>query len=169
MDVGKNSAKEQPYRDYEPYPATPNGSPGSYPPVGLPPDPYDYNPYAQASPYPTTIPKSVRAARIISWVYAALGIALMAAAFAVGNYELGGVLLGGYLPTLLLGIFAFGYTVNGNGVRIAAIVCASFGIFVGLGSMVQLQPPGLLGIAVNLTIVILLSQSRAGLWFKRPH
>lgn len=169
MDVGENSANEQPYRDYEQYPATPNGSPGSYPPAGLPPEPYDYHPYAQASPYPTTMPKSVRAARIISWVFATLGIALMGAAFAVGNYELAGALLGGYLPAFILGILAFGYTINGNGLRIAAIVFASFGSLMGLGSLVQLQPPGLLGIAASLTIVILLSRSSAGLWFKRPH
>lgn len=169
MDVGENSANEQPYRDYEQYPATPDGPPGSYPPAGLPPDPYGYHAYPQASPYPTTMPKSVRAAQIISWVFAALGIVLIGAAFAVGNYELAGALIAGYVPAFLLGIFAFGYTVNGNGLRIAAIVCASLGILWGLGSLVQLQPPGLLGIAASLTIVILLSQSSAGLWFKRPH
>lgn len=169
MDVGENSTNAQPYREYEQYPATPNGSPESYPPAGLAPDPHDQYPYAQASPYPTTMPNSVRAAQIISWVFAALGIALAGVAVAVGNYKLGGTLIGGFFPALLLGIFAFGYTVNGNGLRIAVIVFASFGTLMGLSGMVQVQPPGFLGLAASLTIVILLCRRSAGLWFKRPH
>ncbi|MFD1810665.1 hypothetical protein [Rhodococcus gannanensis] len=165
MSVSENSTNEQPYRDYEQYPATANGSPGSYPPADLPPDHHEHHPDTQASPYPTTMPTSVRAAQILSWVFAALGIVLTGMAFAVGKNELAGKLIAVYLPALLLGILAFGYTVNGNGLRIAAIVCASFE---GLGSLTQ-RPPFLVGLAASLTIVILLSRSSAGLWFKRPH
>ncbi|MDH6283078.1 hypothetical protein [Prescottella agglutinans] len=165
MDVGENSTNAQPYRDYEQYPATPNGSPESYPPAGLAPDPHDHYPHAQASPYPTTMPKSVRAAQIISWVFAAIGIALAGVAFADDDIELGVTIVLVYLPGILLGILAFGYTVNGNGLRTAAIVIASLE---GLISMAQ-RPPFLVGIAVSLTIVILLCRRSAGLWFKRPH
>lgn len=163
MDVGENSANGQSYRDYQQYPATPNGSPGSYPLAGPPPDPYDHHPNAQASPYPTTMPKPVRAAQIISWVFAVIGIALAGVGFALDNDDLVAVSLAGYLPAFLLAILAFGYTVNGNGLRIAAIVCASFGILWGLSSTTPVT------IVASLAIVILLSRSSAGLWFKRPH
>lgn len=118
--------------------------------------------------FPHTMPAPVRAAQIISWVFGAVGAALMAVAVSVDNWELVGALIGGYLPAVFLVILAFGFGVNGNGVRVAAIVAASFGIVFGLGGLTQGLPPGLLGLGMCLAIVILLSQRSAADWFKRP-
>ncbi|MEU8878144.1 hypothetical protein AB0D24_44865 [Streptomyces javensis] len=41
-------------------------------------------------------------------------------------------------------------------------------LFIGFGTMGQGQPVGLVLCAVDVTIVILLSQRRSGHWFGRP-
>ncbi|MBF6346032.1 hypothetical protein [Nocardia cyriacigeorgica] len=143
---------------YEPYPAGANGAPDAWP---APQDPMSQD-------FPRTMPAPVRAAQIISWVFGAVGAALMAVAVSADNWELVGALIGGYLPAVFLVILALGFGVNGNGVRVAAIVAASFGILFGLGGLAQGLPPGLLGLGMCLAIVILLSQRSAADWFKRP-
>ncbi|WP_369023354.1 hypothetical protein [Nocardia cyriacigeorgica] len=143
---------------YEPYPAGANGAPDAWP---APQDPMSQD-------FPRTMPAPVRAAQIISWVFGAVGAALMAVAVSADNWELVGALIGGYLPAVFLVILALGFGVNGNGVRMAAIVAASFGILFGLGGLAQGLPPGLLGLGMCLAIVILLSQRSAADWFKRP-
>ncbi|AYF77895.1 hypothetical protein D7D52_33355 [Nocardia yunnanensis] len=86
-----------------------------------------------------------------------------------GRPDLAGAIAAGFLPGFFLALFAFGYTVNGNGMRIAAIVCASFAILWAMGGAAQGLPPGLLGIAAGISIVVLLSRRSAAAWFKRPH
>lgn len=120
-------------------------------------------------PYPTTMPGSARAAQIISWLFAGLGIVLVVIAVANGYYELGGALTAGFLPAFFLALFAFGYTINGNGLRIASTVFACLGIFVGFGSGAQGIPFGPLGGLLSLIIVILLTRPATAAWFKRPH
>ncbi|MBF6289403.1 hypothetical protein [Nocardia cyriacigeorgica] len=155
VDFGKNDDMATD-TGYEPYPAGANGAPDAWP------APQD------SREFPRTMPAPVRAAQIISWVFGAMGAALMAVAVSVDNWELVGALIGGYLPAVFLVILAFGFGVNGNGVRVAAIVAASFGIVFGLGGLTQGLPPGLLGLGMCLAIVILLSQRSAADWFKRP-
>ncbi|MFC9999545.1 hypothetical protein [Nocardia sp. NPDC127526] len=162
MDFGNNTGAPN-NQPYEPYPTAP-----VYPQTPHH-DPYGYHPYSHIPPHPTTMPGSVRAARIISWLFAALGIGLSVLAGVIGNPELAGALVAGLLPALFLALFAFGYTTNGNGMRVASIICAAFGILWSLGGAAQGLPPGLLGIAANLTILILLSKQISADWFKRPH
>ncbi|APA99916.1 hypothetical protein [Nocardia seriolae] len=174
MDDHANAVNDQglPHQGYEPYPAAPYGPPGHYPPTWPMPGghgPYGYHPYGQLPPYPTTMPGPVRAAQIISWLFGGLGIGLSVLAGVLGKPELCGALVAGFLPAFFLALFAFGYTVNGNGLRIAAIIFASFGILWGLGGMASKQPPGFLGLAASIAIVVLLSQRSAGAWFNRPH
>ncbi|MFE3193083.1 hypothetical protein ACFXHA_29005 [Nocardia sp. NPDC059240] len=165
-----NDQGNEPYRPYEPYPDAPAAQSIPYPPAGPHGyNTYGYHPYAQIRPYPTTMPKGVRAAQIISWAFGGLGIALSILAGVLGNYELCGTLIAGFLPAFFLALFAFGFTVNGNGIRVASIIFASVGILFGLGGMAQLKPPGLLGLAASITILILISKNSAADWFKRPH
>ncbi|MEV6768652.1 hypothetical protein AB0N05_08445 [Nocardia sp. NPDC051030] len=145
---------------YEPYPITADGH--AY-------DSHEYQPYGQVPSYPTKMPGTARAAQIISWLFGGIGIALSVLAGVLGKPELCGTLIGGFLPAFFLALFAFGYTANGNGLRVAAIVFASIGILWGLSAMTQAKPPGLLGFGASLAIVILLSKRSAGDWFKRPH
>ncbi|UGT44036.1 hypothetical protein LTV02_11905 [Nocardia yamanashiensis] len=142
MDLGNNAATPGD-RAYEPFPHGAGGDPPAH---------------------PTQMPGSVRAARIISWLYGLLGIALPVVAGVTGNYELCGALVGVFLPAYFLAILAFGYTVNGNGLRVASIIFASLGLLLVLSRV-----GGLLNLAPNLAIIILLARSEAGAWFKRPH
>ncbi|WP_157101197.1 hypothetical protein [Nocardia shimofusensis] len=160
MDSGRNDGAH-----VEAYPVGPGGAPEGY--VAAAPGGYYANDWGPT--HPTTMPGPVRAAQIISWVFGGVGLVLSVVAGVIGNIELVGALLAGFLPAFFLALFAFGFTVNGNGLRIASIVFASFGILWGLSGTVQGLPPGLLGFGASLAIVILLSQRRAGEWFKRPH
>ncbi|TLF81081.1 hypothetical protein [Nocardia cyriacigeorgica] len=157
MDFGKNddSATEA---DHEPYPTAADSAPGIWP------SPQVTVPQA----FPITMPAPVRAAQIVSWVFGAVGAALMAVAVSADNWELVGALIGGYLPAVFLVVLAFGFAVNGNGVRVSAIVAAGVGMLLGLGAMTQGLPPGFLGFGMCMAIVILLSQRSAADWFKRP-
>lgn len=144
---------------YEPYPST-----GAEP---YPQEPYlqhAYAPYGPA-PAPVTMPGSVRSAQVISFVAGGLGLALVALAIASGNPELGGALIFGFGPAIVLGIMAFNYGSAGNGVRTASIVFAVlfavFGLNVG-------NPPSLVGLVGGIVLTILLSQRSAGAWFRRP-
>ncbi|MGQ4599697.1 hypothetical protein [Nocardia sp. R6R-6] len=152
---------------YEAYPAGSDSWPGSQP--AYVPSPHDYQPDGGILAHPTRMPRPVRAAQIISWLFGGLGVALAVLAGAMNKPELCGALIGGFLPAFFLALFACGFTVNGNGVRVAAIVFAGVGILWGLSGMSQGRPPGLLGFGASLAIVILLSQRSAGAWFKRPH
>ncbi|MFI6866697.1 hypothetical protein [Nocardia sp. NPDC050406] len=165
MDFSKNTDATS--GQYEPYPMTNHDA--HMPPVPPPGyDPYGYQPYAQPPTHPTTMPGPVRAAQIISWLFGGTGLALAILAAALGKYELCGMLVAGFLPAFFLALFAFAYSVNGNGLRVASIIFASIGILWGLSGMSQQMPPGLLGFAASLAIVILLAQGSAGAWFKRP-
>ncbi|MCP2288865.1 hypothetical protein APR08_001779 [Nocardia amikacinitolerans] len=153
--------------DYEAYPTESHRPPGTYP--AYPSPPYDYQPYGGVLAHHTKMPGPVRAAQIISWLFGGLGVAVTVLAGVMDNFELVGALIAGFFPAFFLAILAFGFTVNGNGVRVAAIVFASLGILLGLSGMSQQLPPGPLGFGASLAIVILLSKSSAGAWFKRPH
>ncbi|MFB7716850.1 hypothetical protein [Nocardia sp. NPDC056100] len=128
-----------------------------------------YEPYGQVQAYPVRMPGAARAAQILSWSFGALGIVLSVIAGIYGTAELCGVLIAGFLPAFFLALFAFGYTVNGNGLRIAAIVGASLQMLWGVSGTMQKVPPGFLDTLVGLTIVILLCRNSSESWFKRPH
>ncbi|MBF6439121.1 hypothetical protein [Nocardia cyriacigeorgica] len=155
MDFGTNDDSAT---EYEPYPTGANSAPGAWQ------APHD----AAPQQCPVAMPAPVRAAQIISWVFGAVGAGLIAVAVAADNWELVGALIGGYLPAVFLVILAFGFGVNGNGVRVSAIVAACLGMLLGLGAVTQGLPPGLLGVGMCLAIVILLSQRSAADWFQRP-
>ncbi|WP_431958037.1 hypothetical protein [Nocardia lijiangensis] len=152
---------------YEAYSTGPDSPPAAHPAYVSPP--HDYQPDGGVLMYPTKMPAGVRAAQILCWLFGGLGVALMVLAGVTDNWELFGLLIVGFFPAFFLAIFACGFTVNGNGVRVAAITFASFGILVGLSGMSGDLPPGPFGFGASLAIVILLSQSSAGAWFKRPH
>ncbi|MBF4996527.1 hypothetical protein IRT45_05085 [Nocardia sp. BSTN01] len=166
MDLSKNHDASN-SAGYEAYPTECDSSPAALPAYVTPS--HDHQPDGGVLEHPTRMPGPVRGARIISWLFGGLGVALSVLAGTMDKPELCGALIAGYLPAFFLAIFAFGFTVNGNGLRVAAIVVASFGILWGLGSTPQGHPPGPLGFGASLAIVILLSRPSAEAWFKRPH
>ncbi|MFI9502874.1 hypothetical protein [Nocardia sp. NPDC052566] len=158
----------------QPFAAPPNGYPsypppnGHYPPqYGHAPAPYPPHGY-QTAPYPPVplrMPGTVRAAQIISFLMAGLGILLGTVAGALGKFELLGALVFGFSPALVLGILAFSFGYAHRGTRISSIVLGSFLALFGLNPT---SPPGLLGLIMGITIVVLLAQGSAGAWFNRP-
>ncbi|MEV0293800.1 hypothetical protein [Nocardia sp. NPDC050710] len=166
VDFGKNHDATN-GSGYEAYPTESDWPPGAHPAYVSPP--HDYQPDGGVLAYPTKMPGGVRAAQIVCWLFGGLGVGLSVLAGVTDKWELFGALIWGFFPAFFLAIFACGFTVNGNGVRVVAIVFASFGTLVGLSGMSGGLPPGPLGFGASLAIVILLSQHSAGVWFKRPH
>ncbi|MFI6170613.1 hypothetical protein ACIBCN_27780 [Nocardia sp. NPDC051052] len=156
---------------YEPYSAVPQGG---YPPYpgppqgGYPPNPYGGNAYGQFQPPMTKMPGSVRAAQVVSIIFATLGIVLIVVALGLGRPELAGGLMFGFLFAIIMAGFTLTFGYAENGTRTTVIVLASIEGLVGLGGMGAQQPPGLLGCIVGLTVVITLSRASASAWFKRP-
>ncbi|MFE6859834.1 hypothetical protein [Nocardia sp. NPDC057668] len=150
---------------YEPMPPFPTGGNQGY---GYPPNPHGYNPYGPYAPQPATMPASVKAARVVSFLFGGLGLVIVVAVSALGDAYAAGVAVGGFAVPILLAGFAFGFGSGGNGIRVTAIVLAVITMLMGLGGAASQSPPGPLGLIVGLAVLILLCQSSASAWFKRP-
>ncbi|MFF2556304.1 hypothetical protein ACFVUS_35205 [Nocardia sp. NPDC058058] len=173
----------QPYGG-QPYGGQPQG--GGYP-QGYPqgPNPYGHNAYGQ-HPYPQypgnvqypgygqypampmEMPQSVKAARVIAFLFGGLGLVLTFMTGAIVGAEAAGAATVGYFFAIVLAGFAFGFRSGGNGIRVTAIVLASIELLIGAGGMAAQTPPGVLGFGASLAVVILLCQKSAVAWFKRP-
>ncbi|MFI8973666.1 hypothetical protein ACIGO9_12340 [Nocardia asteroides] len=121
--------------------------------------------YPQA---PVRMPGSVRAAQVLSFVAAGLGVVLIVATGVVAGAEAAGRATAGSLLFLILGGLAFSFPTGGPGVRTAAIVLGALTTLCGLGSAASGLPPSLLGMLIGGAVVILLAQRTAQAWFHRP-
>lgn len=149
------------------YPAAPHpGYPAAPPPgyTGYPGQP-GFAGYPQA---PIRMPGSVRAAQVLSFVAAGLGVVLIVATGVVAGAEAAGRATAGSLLFLILGGLAFSFPTGGPGVRTAAIVLGALTALCGLGSAASGLPPSLLGMLIGGAVVILLAQRAAQAWFHRP-
>lgn len=118
---------------------------------------------------PQTMPSSVRAAQIIIWVLS--GMCLLGSIIGGALYgpEVAGAVLGANFLLIALFVLSFRFQVPGHGKRVASIVLSSVQILMGLGSLGRgAGPGGLLLVGSSIALVVLLSQSSAGAWFKRP-
>ncbi|MBB5916111.1 hypothetical protein BJY24_005023 [Nocardia transvalensis] len=131
------------------------------------------------------MPHSVRAARAIIVVMAAIGVSGTVAWAALGNsYAAGGNVVG-YFFFWMLAITACFFGSGRGGVRVAATVFAVLEALVGLGSaafdtgvthpgptgpgpfFVRLSP-GPIGSVAAIVVIVLLYRASAGRWFRRP-
>ncbi|WP_159042678.1 hypothetical protein [Streptomyces curacoi] len=110
----------------------------------------------------------MRAAQIVIWVMAASGLLFTFVVAAASGAEASGRFFSSFLLTVPLTILAFQYPRAGNGVRVASIVLAGVQIVFGLGSLANRNPGGLIALAGAITVVVLLAQSAASQWFRRP-
>ncbi|HET9381018.1 MAG TPA: hypothetical protein VFP69_09345, partial [Streptomyces sp.] len=160
---------------HPPYPATPHPpQPGPYAPQPAPgpyPPQYAAAPYAPhpqyAPPAPLVMPGTVRAARVVVFVMAGLGVLLTALVAGTSGAEAAGRFFSLFLMTIPLFVLAFRYGTGGNGVRVASIVLASLQLLLALGTMGRGVPSGLLPFAGALTLLFLLASHPAGAWFRR--
>ncbi|MGW6422010.1 hypothetical protein ACWF82_04975 [Nocardia sp. NPDC055053] len=157
---------------YVTYPADPGypggpGQPGYAPYPGGP----GYAGYPQYGGYPQApvrMPGSVRAAQVLSFVAAGLGLALIVVFGAMAGGEAAGGAMAGFGPFLVLGGLAFAFPTGGPGIRTTAIVVGGLTALCGLGSTASQMPPSLLGMLIGGAVAILLAQRSAHDWFHRP-
>ncbi|MFD3706822.1 hypothetical protein ACFWUP_27100 [Nocardia sp. NPDC058658] len=167
-------AGELGYPAYEPYPGGPHGGPGVAHYPGGPGYQPGYAPfpggpgYGSYPPAPVRMPGSVRAAQILSFVAAALGLVLIVLIGAMGGPEALGRATAGFSLFLVLGGLACAFQNGSDGVRIGGIVVGSMTALCGLGSMAGQAPPSLLGMLIGGAVAILLAQKSARDWFHRP-
>jgi hypothetical protein len=114
---------------------------------------------------PLTLPASVRSAQIVVWVMAGLSLLL---AFAVGDAEAAGRIIGSNLLLWVIVVLAFLYPTAGNGVRVASLVLAGVQILFALGAAARGAQGGIVPLAASVTVLVLLSRRAARDWFRRP-
>ncbi|MEW2390280.1 hypothetical protein AB0933_18210 [Streptomyces venezuelae] len=117
---------------------------------------------------PPKMPGVVRAAQIVIWALAGLTVLGSIMLIAMANPETAGAALGVNICLLVAAGMAFRFGSAGHGIRVTCIVLMSVQILFGLGGAASGNPGGLLPLLGAIATVILLSQSAAGSWFKRP-
>jgi hypothetical protein len=168
----------------------PSGPPGygqpQYPlPYGQPP----HYPGAPGRPIPSTMPSPVRAAQVISFVVAGIGLVLTIVGGVVWDSYMAGRAAWLYLFFWVLAIIACFFGRGRNGIRITATIFAGLQALVAFGELrakssnvtsqhtmadgetVNVGPGllfGPLALIATIVIVVLLYQGSSSRWFKRP-
>ncbi|MFE3544585.1 hypothetical protein ACFXK0_16625 [Nocardia sp. NPDC059177] len=112
-------------------------------------------------------PGTVRGARLIAAVSAAVGLVLIAITLALGTGDSLGTLLAGYLPTFALVPLILLFGRGGERIRLAAVGVAAVGGLVSCTGILTGLPPGAVGIVANGAIAALLLRPSAKAWFTR--
>ncbi len=113
-------------------------------------------------------PASVRAARVIAWLDAAVAALLVFVTALTTGAEAAGAVLGIQLCALILGGLAFRFEHSGVGVRDGAAVVAVIAVLIGAGGLLHPHPTGVVGVAAGVAVVALLFRPDATAWFRRP-
>ncbi|MGH4033944.1 hypothetical protein ACQB60_33995 [Actinomycetota bacterium Odt1-20B] len=124
--------------------------------------------YGFAPQHPQTMPGVVRAAQIVLWSLAGLGVLGITAAGALGGARLAGAVTAAYIFFFICAGFAFNFGKAGNGARVTCIVLMSVEILVALGTLGRGGGGAVVALGAAIAVIILLSQGAAGAWFKRP-
>lgn len=119
------------------------------------------------APPPWLPPGTVRGARVIAGVSAAVGVVLIAITLALGTGDSLVPLLAGYLPTFALVPLILLFGRGGDRVRQAAVGVAALGALVSCTGILTGLPPGAVGIVANGAIAALLLRPSAHAWFTR--
>ncbi|TCJ95166.1 hypothetical protein [Nocardia alba] len=114
---------------------------------------------------PWVMPGTVRGARLIAAVAAAVGVMLSAITVALGGSL--GALLAGYLPSFALVPLVLMFRQGGDLVRKAAIGVAVVALLVSSTGILTGLPPGVVGIVANGAVAGLLLRPSARTWFVR--
>ncbi|MBB5914315.1 hypothetical protein BJY24_003182 [Nocardia transvalensis] len=125
---------------------------------------------SEAGPDPASaackMPASVRAAQVVALSMALVGLVCTGAA---------GWLFGGrsalitslsFVPSWLLGLTALGFGAVGAGIRIGSILLAGLNMLWTIPSIAAGHPPGWLGPASSVIVIVLLFRRAARDWFE---
>ncbi|MFK4071263.1 hypothetical protein [Streptomyces sp. NPDC029674] len=124
---------------------------------------YGYGPMA-----PPRMPGVVRAAQIVTWVLAGLTVVGSVLLIALADPRTAGAALGANVCLLVAAGLAFRFGTAGHGTRVTCIVLMSVQILFVLSGAASGKQGGLIPLLGAIATVVLLSQSAAGAWFKRP-
>ncbi|MFD4433459.1 hypothetical protein [Nocardia sp. NPDC058497] len=113
------------------------------------------------------MPGTVRGARLIAGVAAAVGIVLIAITVALGTGGSLGALIAGYLPTFALVPLVLLFGRGGDLVRKVAVGVAALAGLVSCTGILTGLPPGAVGIVANGAVAALLLRPSARAWFTR--
>ncbi|WP_030896638.1 hypothetical protein [Streptomyces sp. NRRL F-5053] len=116
---------------------------------------------------PAPLPTSVRAARVVAFTIAVLAVAVSVLAGQLDGPRTAGAVLGANLLNLVIGCLAFRFASGRSGVRVTCIVLAALQILFTLGAMARTAGSGLLPLAADITLIVLMTQSSAKAWFQR--
>ncbi|PWI43224.1 hypothetical protein [Streptomyces sp. ICBB 8177] len=182
----QNPYNSSPNEEGWPAPPPPEGPQAYQRPGGASPcgenaygqNPYAQNPYQQPyPPYPggpvatapaVEMPGPVKAARVLAYV--AFGLLILGAVIggALAGPVVAGAIVGGGFPVIGLFVCALLFHRAGPACRVTAIVFASLTIASGLAALGRSPGTGLIPLALSVAVVVNLSRSVSGDWFRRP-
>ncbi|QIS23121.1 hypothetical protein [Nocardia terpenica] len=114
------------------------------------------------------MPTAVRAARWIALSTAGVGIVCTAAAGWLFGARSALMIALSFVPNWLLGVVALAFGAVGDGIRVGAVLLAALSMLWTVPSIMLGHPPGWLGPAGALAMIVLLFRPSARAWFV-PH
>ncbi|MEU6663560.1 hypothetical protein [Streptomyces sp. NPDC046821] len=117
---------------------------------------------------PPVMPRSVRAARTTTHLTVGLALLVSVAVGVTEGARGAGAAFGGNIFGVVLLVLACFYGKAGRGLRVTSLVIASVQIPLGLSATLRGNIGGLIALTGAVVMVVLLSQSSAGAWFRRP-
>lgn len=111
------------------------------------------------------MPASVRAAQLLLLGLAGMGLVCAAAADWLLGIRSGLTIAVGFVPSWLLGLLACGFRAVGGGIRKAVLGLSLANLLWTIPSITQGLPPGWLGPAASIAVMVLLFRPAARAWF----
>ncbi|NNH74815.1 hypothetical protein HLB23_34045 [Nocardia uniformis] len=121
---------------------------------------------AETDEYCYLMPRSVRAAQVIVFGFAGVGIVCTASSGWLLGTHAALMTAVPFVPGLLLGLVGLIFNSEGQAVRISAILVAALNMLWTVPSISDGRPPGPLGIIASLAVIMLLFRRDARDWFE---
>ncbi|MCM6774785.1 hypothetical protein NDR87_25425 [Nocardia sp. CDC159] len=112
------------------------------------------------------MPAPVRAAQLLALAMAALGIACTASAGWLLGSRLALITALGFVPSWLLGLLALAFGAVGESIRVGAVLLSGLNMLWTVPAITAGHPPGWLGPAASVIVIVLLFRPSARRWFE---
>ena len=107
----------------------------------------------------------MRVARVLAWSMALIGLVCVASAGWLFGARSAGITAVFFVPSWLLGLLALAFGAVGEGIRVTAVLLAALNMLWTVPSIPAGRPPGWLGPASAILLVVLLFRRSARAWF----
>ncbi|WP_157117357.1 hypothetical protein [Nocardia vaccinii] len=111
------------------------------------------------------MPVTVRVARVVACGMAVIGLVCVASAGWLFGARSAGITALFFVPSWLLGSLALAFGAVGGGIRVTAVLLAVLNMLWTVPSIPAGRPPGWLGPASAILLVVLLFRPSARAWF----